>query len=95
LPQAIRIAQRTRAIALQSVLAGLGMSLAGMAAAALGYLSPLQGAILQEAIDVAVILNALRALGHSSAMPTSMDKEQRNRPSSQKRLRDAAEKPLA
>lgn len=63
LPQAIRIAKRARVIALQSVMVGLGLSLAGMVAAALGYLSPLQGALLQEAIDVAVILNAMRALG--------------------------------
>jgi cation transport ATPase len=34
-----------------------------MIAAALGYLAPVQGALLQEAIDVAVVLNALRALG--------------------------------
>jgi cation transport ATPase len=33
-----------------------------MVAAALGYLTPVQGALMQEAIDVAVILNALRAL---------------------------------
>jgi heavy metal translocating P-type ATPase len=65
LPKAIRIARRARAIALQSVLAGLGLSVAGMVAAALGYLSPLQGALLQEAIDVAVILNAMRVLGGS------------------------------
>ncbi|WP_424973350.1 heavy metal translocating P-type ATPase [Methylobacterium brachiatum] len=65
LPRAIRIARRARAIALQSVLAGLGLSVAGMVAAALGYLSPLQGALLQEAIDVAVILNAMRVLGGS------------------------------
>ncbi|WP_244603261.1 heavy metal translocating P-type ATPase [Methylobacterium sp. 190mf] len=63
LPRAIRIARRARAIALQSVWVGLGLSLAGMVAAALGYLSPLQGALLQEAIDVAVILNAMRVLG--------------------------------
>ncbi|UHC16955.1 heavy metal translocating P-type ATPase [Methylobacterium currus] len=62
LPGAIRIARRSRAIALQSVLVGLGLSLAGMIAAALGALSPLQGALAQEAIDVAVILNAMRAL---------------------------------
>ena len=36
---------------------------AGMIAAALGHITPVQGALLQEAIDVAVILNALRALG--------------------------------
>ena len=62
LPKAMRIAQRARGIAIQSALAGLGLSLAGMVAAALGYLSPLQGALLQEVIDVAVILNAMRAL---------------------------------
>ncbi|WP_408594611.1 heavy metal translocating P-type ATPase (plasmid) [Paracoccus marcusii] len=58
----IEIAQCARRIALQSVVAGIGLSGLGMAAAALGYLSPVQGAILQEVIDVAVILNALRAL---------------------------------
>tara|TARA_R110001606_G_scaffold22020_9_gene76343 strand:- start:2313 stop:4178 length:1866 start_codon:yes stop_codon:yes gene_type:complete len=58
----IEIAQRARRIALQSVVAGIGLSSLGMIAAALGHLSPVQGAILQEVIDVAVILNALRAL---------------------------------
>ena len=58
----MEIARRSRAIALQSVYAGIGLSFAGMIAAALGYLTPVQGALLQEAIDVAVILNALRAL---------------------------------
>ena len=62
LASAMAIARRTRAIALQSVFAGLGLSIAGMIAAALGYLPPVQGALFQEAIDVAVILNALRAL---------------------------------
>ena len=59
---AIRIAQRSRLIALQSVVAGIGLSTIGMIAAAFGYLTPVQGAILQELIDVAVILNALRVL---------------------------------
>ena len=58
----IEIAQRARQIAMQSVAAGIGLSVAGMIAAALGYLTPVQGALLQEVIDVAVILNALRAL---------------------------------
>jgi len=58
----IEIAQRARQIALQSVAAGIGLSVLGMIAAALGYLTPVQGALLQEVIDVAVILNALRAL---------------------------------
>jgi len=59
----IHIARRSRLIALESVSVGIGLSLLGMGAAALGYLTPVQGALLQEAIDVAVILNALRALG--------------------------------
>jgi heavy metal translocating P-type ATPase len=61
--EAIGIARRARAIALQSVLVGMGLSVTAMVAAAVGALSPLAGALLQEAIDVAVILNALRALG--------------------------------
>ena len=56
------IARRTHRIALQSVLAGMGMSLAAMGVAAAGLLPAVWGALLQEAIDVAVILNALRAL---------------------------------
>ena len=56
------LARRTRRIALQSVLAGMGMSVAAMAAAAAGLLPAVWGALLQEAIDVAVILNALRVL---------------------------------
>ncbi|MFH6783293.1 MULTISPECIES: heavy metal translocating P-type ATPase [Methylobacterium] len=69
LPEAIRIAKAARAIALQSVLVGLGLSLAGMVAAALGALTPVQGALLQEAIDVAVILNAMRALSGPESGP--------------------------
>jgi len=59
---AIEIARRARYIALESVYAGIGLSTLGMVAAAFGYLTPVQGALLQEAIDVAVILNALRVL---------------------------------
>ncbi len=59
---ALRIAHRSRNIALQSVYAGVGLSFVGMVVAALGYLTPVRGALIQEAIDVAVILNALRAL---------------------------------
>jgi len=59
---ALRIARRSRHIALQSVYAGVGLSFVGMVAAALGYLTPVRGALVQEVIDVAVILNALRAL---------------------------------
>ena len=56
------IARRSRAIAVQSVVAGIGLSTLGMIAAAFGLLAPVEGALLQELIDVAVILNALRAL---------------------------------
>jgi len=49
------------------VVAGIGLSLLGMIAAAFGHLAPVEGALLQEAIDVAVILNALRALRISPA----------------------------
>ena len=65
----IRIARRSRTIARQSVAAGIGLSLCGMIAAALGYLQPVEGALLQEAIDVAVILNAMRALRPADSMP--------------------------
>ena len=62
LVDALAIARRARAIALESVWAGMGLSIAAMLVAAAGYLPPLAGALFQEAIDVAVILNALRAL---------------------------------
>ena len=58
----LEVARRSRRIAIESVFAGIGLSIAGMVAAAFGYLTPVQGALLQELIDVAVILNALRAL---------------------------------
>jgi P-type E1-E2 ATPase len=59
---AIEIARRSRAIAVQSILAGIGLSLIAMLFAGAGFLPPVTGAMLQEVIDVAVILNALRAL---------------------------------
>ncbi|WP_225829906.1 heavy metal translocating P-type ATPase [Streptomyces sp. NK08204] len=62
LADAVVIAVRARRIAVQSALGGMVLSLAAMAAAAFGLLPPAAGALLQEAIDVAVILNALRAL---------------------------------
>jgi heavy metal translocating P-type ATPase len=59
---AVSIGRRSLRIARQSVLAGMGLSIAAMCVAAAGLLTPLAGALLQEGIDVAVILNALRAL---------------------------------
>lgn len=66
LVQAIRIAQRTRRIALQSIWVGMGLSVLAMGFAAAGLLAPVAGAVLQEGIDGLVILNALRALGWHS-----------------------------
>jgi heavy metal translocating P-type ATPase len=63
LAEAIQIAKRARGIALQSVAVGMGLSIAAMFVAAAGYLAPVSGALLQEGIDAAVILNSLRALG--------------------------------
>lgn len=75
LVDAMSIAKRTRAIALQSVVVGLSLSSLGMIAAALGYLPPLAGALSQEAIDVAVILNALRALGPGRSAASVIHRE--------------------
>ena len=58
---AMEIGQRMVRIAKQSIGFGLGLSLILMVAAAFGKIPPVTGALLQEAIDVAVILNALRA----------------------------------
>jgi P-type E1-E2 ATPase len=58
---AVAIGQRSLRIATQSVLVGMGLSFAAMGFAAAGFLPPVAGALLQEGIDVAVILNALRA----------------------------------
>ena len=68
-PVAIRIARRSMKIARESIWAGLGLSGLAMAFAAAGKIAPIPGAFLQEAIDIAVILNALRA----SAEPNGLD----------------------
>ena len=70
LVEALRVARRAREIALQSVVAGMALSFAAMGVAAFGYLPPLVGALLQEVIDVAVIVNALRALRIRSTAAT-------------------------
>jgi heavy metal translocating P-type ATPase len=70
LAEGLRIARRTRRIAVQSVVAGMSLSVAAMAAAAAGFLPPVAGALLQEGIDVLVILNALRALSGSTESPS-------------------------
>jgi heavy metal translocating P-type ATPase len=67
LAEAIRVAKRSRRIAVQSVLIGMGLSFGGMILGAIGLLPVVGGALFQEAIDVAVILNALRALSGGRA----------------------------
>ena len=66
---AMAIARRSRSIALQSVVVGMGLSFGAMLFGAFGLLVPVAGAVVQEGIDVAVILNALRALGGGRAAP--------------------------
>ena len=63
---AIAIARRSRGIAIQSVVLGMGLALAFMFGGAVGLFRPVAGALIQELIDVASILNALRALGGGS-----------------------------
>ena len=73
---AVVISKRARIIAVQSVVVGLALSGVTMGFAASGWLSPVAGALIQEGIDVAVILNALRALvagrrGGRTPIPTA------------------------
>ena len=77
---AIKIARRSRGIAIESVAIGIGLSVIGMVIAAVGFITPVQGALLQELIDVAVILNALRALydrvgDHTAPMRSGQPRE--------------------
>jgi soluble P-type ATPase len=62
LEEAFLISRRSRNIALESVIAGMGLSIGAMSLAVAGFFPPVIGALIQEVIDVAVILNALRAL---------------------------------
>ena len=59
---AVRIGQRTVKVALQSIWIGIALSVALMVAAAAGYVPAIAGALSQELVDLATILNALRAL---------------------------------
>ena len=97
---AVAIAKRTHRIAVQSVVAGMAMSGVAMFFAAIGWLPPIAGALTQEAIDVAVILNALRALtpGHKfgrqsmpAATATSLRQDHERLESGLDRLREIAD----
>ncbi len=72
LSEAVLIARHSRRIAVQSVVWGMAISLIAMVVAAFGYLPVVAGALLQEGIDVAVILNALRALRGGTERPISV-----------------------
>ncbi|MBR0671424.1 heavy metal translocating P-type ATPase [Neoroseomonas soli] len=75
--EAIAIARRSRRVALQAIALGMGMSGVAMIVAALGGLTPLAGALVQEAIDVFAILYALSALrpGAEEQVPDSLPAE--------------------
>jgi len=97
---AVEIAKRARGIAVQSIVAGLSLSGVAMAAAAIGLISPVMGALIQEAIDVAVILNALRALkprrawrrtGLAASRATSLRSEHEQLERKLDRLREIAD----
>jgi soluble P-type ATPase len=75
LATAMDIARRSRHIALQSVLVGMGLSLAAMGLAAWGLLVPVMGALVQEGIDIAVIANALRAARQPPGRPQLADED--------------------
>jgi heavy metal translocating P-type ATPase len=72
LADAMTIAQRSRRIAVQSVLLGMGLAFVFMGFGAFGFFTPVVGALFQEVIDVASILNALRALGSGGRAPARM-----------------------
>ena len=101
LGEAVVIARRSRRIALESVVVGIGLSLGAMVVAAFGYLPPVWGALLQELIDVAVILNALRALrdttsanrlrGEEAALARRFSAEHRTLRPDLARIRDVAD----
>jgi len=57
----MHVSRRMRTIALQSAVGGMALSIGGMALASAGWLTPVEGAIAQEVIDVVAVLNALRA----------------------------------
>jgi len=75
LADAMDIARWSRHIAVQSAVVGMSMSLVAMVIAALGWLPPAAGALLQEGIDIAVILNALRALRGNPATEVELPDE--------------------
>ncbi len=64
----MHIGRRMRGIALTSAVGGMGLSLIGMVAASIGLITPIQGAIAQEVIDLLSILNSLRMILPTGAL---------------------------
>jgi soluble P-type ATPase len=98
--EAVSIARRTRGIALQSIIFGMALSGVAMGFAAVGFLPPIAGALTQEVIDVAVIVNALRALssGHKfghrkmpAAAATTLRQDHERMETTLDRLREIAD----
>lgn len=74
----LHISRRMRKIALQSTIGGMLLSLIGMAAGALGFLTPVAGAIVQEIIDLLAILNSLRTIQKPTSL-SDMDQTHQSR----------------
>ncbi|MGO4441757.1 heavy metal translocating P-type ATPase [Mycobacterium sp. 2YAF39] len=95
LADAMDMARWSRRIAIQSAVVGMTLSVAAMAVASLGWLPPAAGALLQEGIDVAVILNALRALRGNPAvqvdLPSGTEDMLRRFASEHEELRDTVD----
>jgi heavy metal translocating P-type ATPase len=75
--EAIAIARHARRVAFRAIAIGMGLSGMAMGVAAAGWLTPLAGALVQEAIDVFAILYALNALrpGPDEAAPATLPAE--------------------
>ena len=70
---AVSVAQRTMHVAIQSIWLGIGLSIGLMLLGAVGLLPAIVGAALQEVVDLATILNALRALGAGRRSTSALD----------------------
>ncbi len=80
LVDAVAIGRRSRSIAAQSALLGMGLAFGFMTLGAVGVIGPVGGALVQEAIDVTSILNALRALGRGRSSPSHTVRESSDPP---------------
>jgi heavy metal translocating P-type ATPase len=72
----LHVSRRMRSLALQSAVGGMALSVIGMLIAALGYLPPVPGAIMQEVVDVLAVFNALRVAIPPKALSDYASKRQ-------------------